>query len=137
MSIGTYNVTVPMAYRGGGVSFGYPEGFTLMDLVPDDVKPLVHPHWSKFPPVNPMWHYLLAGIYMILGFLSFFGNGLVMYLFLCKKSLRSPANMFVVNLAFSDFMMMVSQFPMFVMNCFSGGYWSLGAFACQLHAFTG
>ncbi|XP_047470333.1 compound eye opsin BCRH1-like [Penaeus chinensis] len=137
MSIDTVNVTVPMAYRGGGVSFGYPAGFTLMDLVPDDVKPLIHPHWSNFPPVNPMWHYLLAGIYMILGFLSFFGNGIVMYLFLCKKSLRSPANMFVVNLAFSDFMMMVSQFPMFVMNCFSGGFWSLGAFACQLHAFTG
>ncbi|KAK8388981.1 hypothetical protein O3P69_020745 [Scylla paramamosain] len=114
-----------------------PKGYSLMDLVPDDVKPLIHPHWSNFPPVNPMWHYLLAGIFIILGILSFFGNGMVMYLFSCKKNLRSPANMFVVNLAFSDFMMMVTQFPMYVVNCFEGGYWTLGAFACQVHAFTG
>ncbi|XP_042857312.1 compound eye opsin BCRH2-like [Penaeus japonicus] len=137
MSIGTSNSTDPLAYRGGGVSFGYPKGYTLMDLVPDDVKPLIHSHWSKFPPVNPMWHYILAGIYIILGCLSFFGNGIVMYLFLSKKSLRSPANMFVVNLAFSDFMMMASQFPMFIVNCFGGGYWSLGALACQVYGFLG
>ncbi|XP_042222540.1 compound eye opsin BCRH2-like isoform X1 [Homarus americanus] len=137
MAAGTVNVSGVLAYRAGGVAFGYPEGFTLMDMVPDDVKPLIHSHWNKFPPVNPMWHYLLAGIFIILGILSFFGNGMVIYLFSCKKSLRSPANMFVVNLAFSDFMMMVSQFPMYVMNCFGGGYWILGAFACQVHAFTG
>jgi len=137
MAAGTYNVSGYMAYSSKSASFGYPDGYTLMDMVPDDVKPLIHSHWNNFPPVNPMWHYLLAGIYIILGILSFFGNGVVIYLFTTKKSLRSPANMFVVNLAFSDFMMMVSQFPMFVMNCFDGGYWTLGAFACQVHAFTG
>ncbi|KAK4295836.1 hypothetical protein Pmani_031628 [Petrolisthes manimaculis] len=138
MSFGTHNVSEALPYRGsGGVSFGYPEGFTLMDMVPEEVKPMIHSHWSKFPPVNPMWHYILALFFIILGIFSFFGNGMVMYLFTCKKSLRSPANMFVVNLAFSDFMMMASQFPMYVWNCFHGGYWSLGPFACQIHAFTG
>ncbi|XP_066962912.1 compound eye opsin BCRH2-like [Macrobrachium rosenbergii] len=132
-----HNVSGFLPFKGNDYNFGYPAGVSLMDLVPDNVRPMIHEHWSKFPPVNPMWHYLLAGIYMILGFLSFFGNGIVMYLFLTKKSLRSPANMFVVNLSFSDFMMMASQFPMFVMNCLGGGYWTLGPFACQLHAFTG
>merc|ERR1712002_1191182 len=131
------NVSGFLPYRGSGLSFGYPEGVSLLDLVPDDVKPMIHEHWSKLPPVNPMWHYLLAVIFMLLGILSFFGNGMVMYLFMCKKSLRSPANMFVVNLAFSDFMMMVSQFPMFVWNCFGGGWWTFGRFACEIHAFTG
>lgn len=97
-----------MTYRSGGVSFGFPEGFTLMDTVPDDVKPLIHPHWDNFSLVNPMWHYLLAIIFAIIRILSFFGNGLIT----CKKSLRSPPNMLVVNLAFSDFMMMASQFPL-------------------------
>merc|ERR1712121_173980 len=132
-----HNVSGFLPYHGSDMEFGYPDGVSLMDLVPAEVKPMIHSHWSKFPPVNPMWHYLLGGIYIILGFFSFFGNGIVMYLFSTKKSLRSPANMFVVNLAFSDFMMMASQFPMFVMNCFGGGYWSLGPFACQVHAFTG
>lgn len=137
MDFSSDNTSIALPYRGGGVSFGYPEGYTLMDMVPDNVKPLIHSHWSNFPPVNPMWHYLLGVIFLILGFFSFFGNGIVIYLFSCKKSLRSPANMFVVNLAFSDFMMMASQFPMYVMNCFGGGYWTLGALACQVHAFTG
>ncbi|XP_045595320.1 compound eye opsin BCRH2 [Procambarus clarkii] len=136
MAAETFNVSLMEAYKGG-VTFGYPEGFTLMELMPEDVKPLIHIHWSKFPPVNPMWYYLLASICIILGILSFLGNGLVIYLFSCTRSLRSPANMFVVNLAFSDFMMMFSQFPMYVLNCFDGGYWTLGALACQLHAFTG
>ncbi|XP_068202943.1 compound eye opsin BCRH2-like [Palaemon carinicauda] len=132
----SHNVSGFLPYKTD-YNFGYPPGVSLMDLIPDEVKPMIHDHWSKFPPVNPMWHYLLAGVYVILGILSFFGNGIVMYLFSTKKTLRSPANMFIVNLSFSDFMMMVSQFPMFVMNCFGGGFWTLGPLACQIHAFTG
>lgn len=119
------------------VYFGYPAGVSLTDFVTDDMKALVHPHWSKFPPVNPMWHYLLGTIYIFLGMISLFGNGVVISLFTKTKELRSTANMFVVNLAFSDFCMMVTQLPMFVHNSFNGGIWLFGPAACELYACTG
>nr|QIW86051.1 opsin M2 [Neogonodactylus oerstedii] len=134
--IGVRNMSMALAYTSGH-SWGYPEGVSIVDTVPDEIKPLIHPHWQNFPPVNPMWHYLLGVMFFFLGILNFCGNGLVIYLFSCKKSLRSPANMLVVNLSFADLMMMVTQFPMYIYNCFSGGYWALGEFGCQFHAFTG
>ena len=45
--------------------------------------------------------------------------------------------MFVVNLAFSDMCMMITQFPMFVYNSFHGGMWLFGPFMCELYACTG
>merc|ERR1712121_601714 len=61
--------------------FGYPAGVKLIDMVPDHLKPHVAQHWHQFPPVNPMWHYILGLAYMILLFFSFIGNGLVIWLF--------------------------------------------------------
>ncbi|CAL4102269.1 unnamed protein product, partial [Meganyctiphanes norvegica] len=127
----------PIAQAYSGEQFGYPSGMTIIDLVPDHIKHMVHPHWSNFPPVNPMWHYLLGCIYIILGFFSFSGNGIVMYLYLTNKTLRTPANMLIFNLTFSDFCMMLSQFPWFAWNCFNGGVWSFSPFACELYAFLG
>jgi r-opsin len=65
------------------------------------------------------------------------GNSLVLHLFMKTKDLRTPANMFVVNLAFSDVCMMITQFPMFVLNCFNGGVWLFGPLFCELYACTG
>lgn len=67
----------------------------------------------------------------------FKGNSLVLYLFAKSKELRSPANMFVVNLAFSDLCMMITQAPLFIYNSFSGGVWLFGPFLCELYACTG
>nr|CAH0102306.1 unnamed protein product [Daphnia galeata] len=130
-----------LAYRSGEqhMTWGFPPGVSLvdLDLVPEDMKALTHPHWNKFPPVNPMWHYLLGLVYIILGATSITGNGLVLHLFLKTKDLKTPANMFVVNLAFSDICMMITQFPIFVYNCFNGGVWLFGPFLCELYACTG
>ncbi|XP_045111199.1 compound eye opsin BCRH2-like [Portunus trituberculatus] len=133
------NVTGPqaMAYGSVGMSFGYPEGMSVTDMVPDQIKHMVHPHWNKFPPVNPMWHYLLGVAYLFLGAISLFGNGMVILLFLKNKNLRSPANYLVANLAFSDMCMMISQFPFFAYNCFSGGVWMFSPFFCELYACLG
>ena len=62
---------------------------------------------------------------------------MVIYLFIKTKSLRSPANNLVINLAFSDLFMMLSQFPIFIWNTFSGGMWSFGPLICQIYAATG
>lgn len=60
---------------------------TVVDFVPDQVKHMVLEHWYNFAPVNPMWHYLLGVIYLVLGFTSIAGNGLVIYLYM-KSQVR-------------------------------------------------
>lgn len=51
------------------------------------------------------------------------------------KSLRTPSNMFVVNLAFCDFIMMLKS-PIFLYNTFHKGY-AAGHIGCQIFAFVG
>jgi len=117
--------------------WGYPPSAKLLDSVPQDMVDYIHPHWGTFPPINPMWHYLLGVIFVFLGLTSLIGNSMVIYLFIKTKSLRSPANNLVINLAFSDLFMMLSQFPIFIWNTFSGGMWSFGPLICQIYAATG
>jgi len=119
------------------VNFGYPPGVTIVDTVPDRIKHLVHPHWANYPPVNPMWHYLLGVIYIFMGVASFLGNGVVIYLYFKCKKLRTPSNLLVLNLAIMDFFMLLSQFPIFSYNCFIGGIWAFSEFACTLYAIFG
>lgn len=71
---------------------GYPEGMTVVDFVPAEVKHMVLQHWYSFPPVNPMWHYLLGVIYIFLGFFSIVGNGMVIYLYLNAKVSTAASN---------------------------------------------
>lgn len=125
-----------MSY-GQPVQFTFPAGSSLTDVVPAAIKPLIHSHWEQFPPVNPMWHYLLGVIYIFLGFASLMGNGTVIYLYLKVKKLRTPANLLIFNLAILDFSMLFSQFPAFSYNCFSGGVWMFTARQCELYALLG
>nr|ADQ01811.1 opsin protein [Leptuca pugilator] len=131
------NATGPqaMAYGSGGYSFGFPEGVSVTDFVPDHIKHMIHPHWEKFPPVNPMWHYLLGVVYLFLGAISLFGNGMVLLLFMKNKNLRSPANYLVANLAIFDFIMMLKT-PVFIVNSFNEGpVW--GKLGCDVFALMG
>ncbi|XP_050738699.1 compound eye opsin BCRH1-like [Eriocheir sinensis] len=133
------NATGPQAaFYGASVpAVGYPEGMTIVDFVPDEVKHMVLQHWYSFPPVNPMWHYLLGMIYIILGFFSIMGNGMVIYLYMNAKNLKTPSNMLVVNLALSDLIMLTTNFPPFAFNCFSGGRWMFSATYCGVYAALG
>lgn len=80
---------------------------------------------------------LVAVAYIFLWSCSFFGNGLVIYIFLTTKKLRTPTNMFIVNLAFSDLCMMSTQgFPV-IINAFLADVWMWGAETCRVYAFLG
>nr|AMP19648.1 opsin 2 [Euphausia superba] len=135
------NITGPqaMAYGGGPmeVTFGYPEGTSIIDIQHDYMKPLIDPHWRNFPPVNPMWHNLLGVLYTFIVFFAVTGNSMVVWLFNKHAPLRTPSNFLVVNLALSDLIMMTTNCPFFVYNCFSGGRWSLPAEYCNIYACLG
>ena len=65
------------------------------------MKHLVHPYWNQFPAMEPMWAKWLGVFITILCICSFAGNGVVVYIFTTTKSLRTPANLLILNLAFS------------------------------------
>ncbi|XP_063841012.1 ceropsin-like [Scylla paramamosain] len=103
---------------------------TLLDLVRPEVHHKVHHHWHSFPPPHPLLHPILGTLYTIIGLLSLTGNGIVLWVFSFTRSLRSGTNLLTINLAFSDLLMMLTQFPILVANCFNQS-WMLGPFACE------
>ncbi|KAJ3634163.1 hypothetical protein MTP99_011068 [Tenebrio molitor] len=115
---------------------GYGGNLTVVDKVPPDMLHLVDAHWYQFPPMNPLWHGILGFVIGVLGFISVVGNGMVIYIFSSTKSLRTPSNLLVVNLAFSDFLMMMAMSPAMVINCYYET-WVLGPLMCELYGMAG
>lgn len=101
------------AVQGGG--FG---NQTVVDKVPPDMFHMIDLHWYQFPPMNPLWHALLGFIIGVLGLISIIGNGMVIFIFTTTKTLRTPSNLLVVNLAVSDFLMMAAMSPAMVRTPF-------------------
>ncbi|XP_070540316.1 rhodopsin, GQ-coupled-like isoform X2 [Ptychodera flava] len=81
-------------------------------------------------------HYLIAVILSVMGFIGFFGNGLVIYVFTKTKYLRTPGNMLIVNLAISDWLMSITNFPPMIASSFNQ-YWLFGKLGCELYGFAG
>lgn len=68
--------------------------------------------------MNPLWHGILGFTIGVLGVIGAAGNAMVIFIFCTTKSLRTPSNLLVVNLAFSDFLMMMTNSPMMVFNAY-------------------
>ncbi|KAK2910915.1 hypothetical protein Q8A67_003048 [Cirrhinus molitorella] len=81
-------------------------------------------------------HYIIAFLILIIGTLGVTGNALVMFAFYSNKKLRSLPNYFIVNLAVSDFLMAITQSPMFFINCLFKE-WMFGELGCKIYAFCG
>lgn len=109
---------------------------SVVDMVPQDMLYLVDDYWYQFPPMNPLWHGILGFAITITGILSMVGNFVVIFIFTTTKPLRTPSNLFVVNLAVSDFLMMLTMFPPMVMNCYYET-WVLGPLMCEIYGMCG
>ncbi|KAK2721307.1 opsin, ultraviolet-sensitive-like [Artemia franciscana] len=102
---------------------------------PADYMDYVHPHWRQFEAPNPFLHYMLGVFYTGFMFASLIGNGVVIWVFASAKSLQTPSNLFVINLAILDFIMMVKT-PVFIINSFNEGpIW--GKLGCDIFALLG
>ncbi|XP_037075134.1 opsin, ultraviolet-sensitive-like [Pollicipes pollicipes] len=102
---------------------------------PEEYLAYVDPHWLTFPAPDPMAHYILGVVYIIFHIVSVLGNGSVLWIFLTTKTLRTPSNMFIVNLAFMDFFMMLKA-PIMIYNSFQQGP-ALGWVGCAVFATVG
>ncbi|XP_067101204.1 opsin 4b [Osmerus mordax] len=81
-------------------------------------------------------HYTIGSVILAVGITGMLGNFLVMYAFCRSKSLRTPANMFIINLAVTDFLMCVTQTPIFFTTSMHKR-WIFGEKGCELYAFCG
>nr|BAQ54766.1 opsin, rhodopsin-7 like [Macromia amphigena] len=104
-------------------------------LYSDDYLFLINPHWLGFPPPRPSSHYILAVLYTVVMVVGVSGNFLVIFMFCRCKSLRTPANILVMNLAVSDCFLLLKM-PIFIYNSIYLGP-ALGAFGCQVYGFLG
>ncbi|XP_065345505.1 opsin, ultraviolet-sensitive-like isoform X2 [Cloeon dipterum] len=92
-------------------------------------------HWLSYEAPEPAVHYFLGSVYVLLTIAALVGNGLVIWIFSTARALRSASNVFVINLAVADFLMM-SKTPIFIINSFHEGY-ALGHVGCQLYGLVG
>ncbi|XP_044756369.1 opsin, ultraviolet-sensitive-like isoform X2 [Coccinella septempunctata] len=115
------------------------EGADGLHLIGWNIPPeeLIHipQHWLSYIEPPASMHLLLGMLYIVFFFMAIIGNGLVLWIFSSAKSLRTSSNMFVVNLAFCDFIMFV-KIPIFIYNSFHRGY-ALGHLGCQIFGCIG
>ncbi|KAI5695037.1 hypothetical protein M8J75_009891 [Diaphorina citri] len=103
--------------------------------VPPEDRFRIPEHWFQYEEIDPMYNYVLGCLYIVFTIFSICGNGMVIWVFIAAKSLRTPSNIFVLNLALMDFMMMVKT-PIFIYNSFNQGY-ALGHQGCQIFGLMG
>ncbi|XP_026808077.1 opsin, ultraviolet-sensitive-like [Rhopalosiphum maidis] len=103
------------------------------NLTPEDLTHIPE-HWLSYPEVRSLYHYILAFAYTILFSLGVIGNGLVLWIFCVSKPLRTPSNLFVLNLALCDFSM-VLVLPILIYDSINHKY--PGHLQCQIFALCG
>jgi len=109
---------------------------TAADKVLPDMLHLIDPYWYQFQPLNELWHSILGFVMVIFTLVSLAGNFVVISIFMSTSSLRTPANLLVVNLAFSDFLMMLTMGPAMIINCY-WQTWVFGPFLCEVYGMLG
>nr|XP_034993740.1 melanopsin isoform X1 [Zootoca vivipara] len=113
--------------------------FKLVDLAPltpTKLTMLKPPHPFPTVDVPAHTHYTIGAVILAVGITGTLGNLLVIFAFCRSRGLRTPANMFIINLAVSDFLMAITQCPVFFTSSLNRR-WIFGEKGCELYAFCG
>ncbi|XP_008298630.1 melanopsin-A-like [Stegastes partitus] len=109
----------------------------LMELSPvATTGPVVPDHIFPTVDVPDHAHYTIGVVILAVGITGMLGNFLVIYAFCRSRSLRTPSNIFIINLAFTDFFMCLTQTPIFFITSMHK-QWIFGKKGCELYAFCG
>ncbi|CAH8871129.1 unnamed protein product [Trichobilharzia szidati] len=101
-----------------------------------DFDSIVLPYWYKFQQPHPYYQYTIGLFIACVGITGVCLNLLVITFFTTVKSLRTPSNMLVINLAISDFgFSAVNGFPLKTISAFNK-FWPWGKTACDLYALS-
>ncbi|KAM7381404.1 hypothetical protein PAMA_012300 [Pampus argenteus] len=109
----------------------------LMELSPAATAGSFVPSYP-FPTVDvpDHAHYTIGVVILVVGITGLLGNFLVMYAFCRSRSLRTPSNIFIINLAITDFLMCLTQTPIFFITSMHKR-WIFGKKGCEVYAFCG
>ncbi|KAM9772990.1 melanopsin-A-like isoform 2-T12 [Syngnathus typhle] len=105
---------------------------------------LSHPSQGAAAPSHPFptvdvpdhAHYTIGVVILVVGITGILGNFLVIYAFCRSRTLRTPSNIFIINLAITDFFMSMTQAPIFFVSSMYKR-WIFGKRGCELYAFCG
>ncbi|XP_053687276.1 opsin, ultraviolet-sensitive [Sabethes cyaneus] len=103
--------------------------------IEDTLRERIAPFWLQFDPPSPTAHRTVGVIFVIMALVGLTGNLLVIVMFCKFKTLRTPANYLIINLAVSDFIIML-ECPIFVYNSYYLGPAS-GNLMCTVYAMLG
>ncbi|XP_026134389.1 melanopsin-A-like [Carassius auratus] len=125
-SLSSWNNSVMSAYK----LVDLPPTTTSVAMVEESVYP--------FPTVDvpDHAHYTIGAVILTVGITGMLGNFLVVYAFSRSRTLRTPANLFIINLAITDFLMCATQAPIFFTTSMHKR-WIFGEKGCELYAFCG
>nr|XP_021188534.2 opsin, ultraviolet-sensitive isoform X2 [Helicoverpa armigera] len=101
----------------------------------DNYLDLINEHWLQFPPPSESVQKILGSSYFLFTIIGCGGNVIVLLMYLRCRSLRTPGNILVANLALSDFLMLAKT-PIFIFNSFNLGP-ALGKTGCLIYGFVG
>ncbi|XP_044033852.1 melanopsin-A-like isoform X2 [Siniperca chuatsi] len=109
----------------------------LMELSPVATTGSMVPS-HPFPTVDvpDHAHYTIGVVILAVGITGMLGNFLVIYAFCRSRSLRTPSNIFIINLAVTDLLMCLTQTPIFFITSMHKR-WIFGKKGCELYAFCG
>nr|AKS48309.1 rhabdomeric opsin 5 [Platynereis dumerilii] len=95
-----------------------------------------HHYWTKFSPPPHEIHITIGFAMATIGVLAVAGNTFVIFVFLRFRSLRTPGNLLMINLAVSDLLMAVTGFPLYSISSFYGR-WVLPDAVCLFYGACG
>ncbi|XP_070696795.1 melanopsin-A [Pempheris klunzingeri] len=138
-STDTLALSAASAWSGNGSAV---DALRLVEIqLPASAAPTVvmapeAPHPFPTVDVPDHAHYTIGSVILAIGITGMVGNFLVIYAFCRSRSLRTPANMFIINLAITDLLMCVTQTPIFFTTSMHKR-WIFGEKGCELYAFCG
>ncbi|XP_058458646.1 opsin, ultraviolet-sensitive isoform X2 [Malaya genurostris] len=103
--------------------------------IEDAMRDRIRPFWLQFEPPTAQAHFIIGAAFFLMTLIGLTGNFLVIVMFCKFKSLRTPANYLVINLAFADFLIML-ECPIFVYNSYYQGP-ATGNLMCTVYAMLG
>ena len=117
--------------------------YTVISVIKFDTNTSVQPNTTEAPTfrqweverLNFLCTVIVPHLFAVIILLAFLANTLVICVIIGKKKLRTPLNVFFINLAISDIILVVFGLP-FIAYRYAAETWLLGEVICRMHHYA-